>query len=215
MMTDPQATPAARAAAGVVAALALSSLGLQIGTEWWTSWAGRGLLPLLWERYRFFTIITNTLVLLLAAGVAATGRWPGASLPAGLVVWIGAVGIVYHLLLAATHDPEGLLAIANQGLHTAVPLAYVLLWARWAPKEPLGWGQPALWSLFPLGYVGYAMARGAADGVYPYFFLDPGRIGPTGVLAYVAGLGAAFLCAGALVVAAARWRRKGQGVSRG
>ena len=188
-----------------VAGLALVSLAVQIIVDWLTS-GGLSLLEQLWKSYRFFTIITNTMVLGLAGWVAATGRWPGAALPAAVTVWILAVGIVYHILLAPTHDPRGLLAWSNQGLHTVVPALYAALWLSSAPRVRLGYHQPVVWTAFPLGYVGYAFARGQADGIYPYFFLDPGRVGPWGMAGYVLGLGAAFVIAGLGIVAIARRR---------
>lgn len=193
-----------RIAAAAVALLAAGSLVLQFGSQWLDPSDARGLGEVLWDNYRFFTIITNTIVLVLAGQVALTSRWPGASLPGGVTIWILAVGIVYHLLLSATHNPVGAEAWANQGLHTIVPVAFLLLWLAHAPKAPLGFGQPAIWTLCPLAYVGYAMGRASIDGVYPYFFLNPDKLGWGGVLAYVLGLGAAFFLAGALLVLAAR-----------
>ncbi|MFN3147663.1 MAG: Pr6Pr family membrane protein [Paracoccaceae bacterium] len=193
-----------RTAATVVALLAAGSLVLQFGSQWLDPTDPRGLGQVLWDNYRFFTIITNTLVMILAGRVALTGRWPGASLPGGTTIWILAVGIVYHLLLSATHNPVGAEAWANQGLHTLVPLGFLLLWLGHAPKAPLTYGQSAVWTLCPLAYVGYAMGRASIDGVYPYFFLNPDKLGWGGVLVYVLGLGAAFFLAGCGLVWAAR-----------
>ena len=52
--------------------------------------------------------------------------------------------------------------------------------------------------IFPLLYVVYAMARGAADGWYAYWFLDPSRLSAAQLALNVAGLALGFL-----VVAAA------------
>jgi hypothetical protein len=57
-------------------------------------------------------------------------------------------------------------------------------------------------ALSPLGYLAYAMARGAADGWYAYWFLDPSRLSPADMAVSIAALLAAFcLIAAALILA--------------
>jgi hypothetical protein len=57
-----------------------------------------------------------------------------------------------------------------------------------------------VWVACPLVYAVYAIARGLADGTFPYFFLNPDKTGWIGVGAYLIGLGALFYLAGALLV---------------
>ncbi len=85
-----------------------------------------------------------------------------------------------------------------------MPVAFLLLWLGHAPKAPLAYTHSAIWTLCPLAYVGYAMGRASIDGVYPYFFLNPEKLGWGGVLAYVLGLGAAFFLSGCVLVWTAR-----------
>jgi hypothetical protein len=197
------APPLVRIAAIAVAFFAAGALALRIYVEM----AGpppRDMSAALWSLARYFTILTNLLVVVVFAAVALRGRWPGAAWPAAVTVWIVAVGAVYHALLAATHHPEGLDALSNVGLHTVVPLGVFGLWLAAAPKASLGYGGPVIWSAWPLGYAIYAFLRGLADGTYPYFFLDPTDIGVAGVAAYIAGLAIFFIGSGALLVLVAR-----------
>ena len=167
---------------------------------------GRSLPDALWSQARYFT---NLMVLAVGLVFAATtlrrSTTPGWI--TALTVWIVLVGVVYHALLAATHDPEGLDITVNLFQHTLIPAGVLLFWWLFAPKHGLTYAHPALWLACPLGYVGYAMARGASDGTYPYFFLNPVKTGGIGVLAYVIGLGAVFYLSGAALVLLAR--RKG------
>jgi hypothetical protein len=61
-----------------------------------------------------------------------------------------------------------------------------------SPHGGLGW-RDAFWALtLPIAYVAYAMIRGAADGWYAYWFLDPSALA-AGLFAFnIAVLLAAF-----------------------
>jgi hypothetical protein len=192
-----------RLAALAVGLLALGSLMLQLAADL-AERPGAGVSGALWTMARYFTNLTNAIVAGFYIAVAVRGRWPGAGWPAAVTVWIVAVGAVYHALLAATHDPEGLGVLSNIGMHTLVPLGVLALWLAAAPKDPLRYRGPLVWTLWPLGYAGYALLRGTFDGVFPYFFLDPGKLGIGGLLAYVAALGIFFMAAGALLVVTGR-----------
>ena len=77
----------------------------------------------------YFTILTNALVAAHMLLVALHWRISAAR-AAGLLLSIVMVGLVYHTLLARLWQPDGLLAWADLGLHTGVPLAYALLVAE-------------------------------------------------------------------------------------
>jgi hypothetical protein len=123
---------------------------------------------------------------------------------AALTSWIVMVGIVYHALLAADHNPIGLDAVINVIQHTAVPIAALAFWGLYVPKHGLGFQSPLVWIICPLAYAVYALIRGLADGTFPYFFLNPETTGWLGVVAYILGLGAVYYVAGALLVLVSR-----------
>lgn len=195
------APPAARALAALIAVIALSSLGVRV----WVEAAELGsVTAAIWSMARFFTILTNTLVAVLYGWVALSGRLASPAWFTASTVWILVVGAIYHLLLAADHNPVGVDALSNEGLHTLVPLAVLAFWALYAPKHPIHPAAPVLWAGYPLAYAVYAIGRGQIDGVYPYFFLNPVTSGVPTVAAYVLGLGALFLVLGYLGYGAAR-----------
>ncbi|NRB35234.1 MAG: Pr6Pr family membrane protein [Rhodobacteraceae bacterium] len=188
--------PAYRLTAALVALLALTSVGLDT-YEALMRHPERSLGEEIWRRLRYFTILTNLLVVLGFAAAALTGKMR-ATTGAALTLWIGIVAIVYHTLLFEEHT--GLRWWTDHGMHTIVPIAVALWWVAYAPKFGLRMRQAAYWLAFPSLYVVYVLLRGAADGVYPYFFLDPVKSGWGGLGLWVLALGAGFWLGGVLVI---------------
>ena len=176
---------------------AFAALGLQYSVdlpEW-------GPLGTLWREARYFTILTNLLVALARARAALMGRAPGPRLAGGLVLWICIVGLVYHLLLYAPH--QGRAFWADHGLHTGVPIAMTLWWLAFG-RARLGWRLAAIWLAWPLAYCLYAVARGALDGIYPYFFIDLNKLTAAQFARNFIGLLVAFWLLGLLLVGLTR-----------
>ncbi|RXS94651.1 hypothetical protein ESZ00_15185 [Silvibacterium dinghuense] len=195
------ASPASGFVAASIAAAALAGLGVQSAVLF----AGNHSAGLtLWILLRYFTILTNVLVVVVF-GLAAGGlRKP--SLLAGTVLSIALVGVVYGLLLHGLVELSGGSAVANALLHDVTPAGSVIWWLALAPKGGLRWRDPLLWALFPLGYLGYALVRGAWEGLYAYPFLDVPALGWLRVAGNAAGLAVCFLACGYLMVWGARSR---------
>jgi hypothetical protein len=147
-----------------------------------------------WRFVGFFTILTNIGVALIATEIAlgldnrptdARGRLMG-------LTSIATVGITYSLLLRATWHPQGWQKVADVMLHDATPILFLGLWLL-MPHGKLGW-RDLKWALAPpLLYLIYAMGRGAIDGWYAYWFLNPATqslgqltLSVTGMLAIIA-----------------------------
>jgi hypothetical protein len=191
-----------------IALMALAALLTRTGLSMQED--GRGLGPTLWALGRYFTILTN---LLVVVGLGAWGLGAhriGPSLLAALTLAIGIVGVVFHLLLADLQDLQGLPLLVDHVFHTAVPLATALWWLTLAPKHPIPATHPLLWLIWPLAYAVYAILRGLADGIYPYPFLNPEKLGWAGLAQSMAGLLVAFALAGYAMWGLARWLRPGQ-----
>jgi len=206
-MPVPRLSASARIATGLVSLTALASIGVEFTIQMGRSGAAEAL----WSLARYFTYLTNAAVAAVLGAAALRGRWPDVSLPAASTMWISVTGIVYHALLARTHDPQGVQIVSNFGLHTAVPLGCFAAWVFCAPKHGLTWFHPLIWTVWPLVYAIYALLRGHLDGVYPYFFLDPASSGITAVIAYIAGLGLLFALSGGLLVMLAKLLGKSAG----
>jgi hypothetical protein len=156
----------------------------------------------------FFTILTNLLVALVFTAVGFHTTW-GAffrrpSVQAATVVYITVVGAVYWLLLKHLWNPQGAQWVADTLLHTWQPVAFVLYWFLFAPKQGLTWNAAARWLSYPLAYVLYTLLRGALTNLYPYPFIDVTQLGYARALAHTGLLLLVFLALGLGVVAAAR-----------
>lgn len=187
-----------------IAALALVS----VVAQFWHLNTLRAEPPLatVWEMARYFTILTNLLVAITLARLAFPLRKGGLSgWLAALTLSMVITGAIYHLLLSDLITFTGLGWWADHGLHGAVPVALALWWLAHAPKRGLRATDLPIFALWPSVYGAYALARGAIDGVYPYPFVDLGRLAPLSVAMNLAGLLALFLAGGAVMIAIGRF----------
>jgi len=159
-----------------------------------------------WRFLAFFTILTNLIVALVNTASAlapesAAGRFAsGANVRAAVLLYIGTVGIIYHLMLAGLWDPQDWQLLADQLLHTATPVLVTLGWLLFDRKDSLSFMALPAYLIFPVGYTLYALARGAGDGFYPYPFIDVSQIGYPRAFQNIAGLAAAFVIGSGLVI---------------
>jgi len=195
--------PVARSAALLVSVSAFGALAIRVVASLEQFEGDIG--ATLWHLAGFFTVLTNLVIALHFMAIATGWRVPGARV-AGLVLWIGLVGIVYHLLLAQLWSPEGLAWWADQGLHTLVPVLVALWWLAFVPFWSPSWRVILIWQGWPLAYVAYAILRGALTGFWPYPFLDPGLNGAWGVAANLLGLQVTFLLLSGVLAIADYWR---------
>jgi hypothetical protein len=181
-----------------------------IALQFWASFTFRhyDLLLTLWTLARFFTIISN-LALAVAMTAVAVGKRLTPTLLGGLTLAILLVGIVYATLLRGLHPLSGLPLIANFLLHTVSPIAIAAYWLFFVPRGQLRWSAPWSWTLFPLAYFVYALARGQLDNHYPSPFIDVGKLGWQQVVLNAAGIAFLFILAGLALVWVDRWRPLG------
>lgn len=147
----------------------------------------------------FFTILSNMLVAGVGVAVAAgraRPRWRGAA-----ALYITVTGAIYSIILASLWSPTGAQKVADELLHHAVPVAYVLAWLALAPHRRLAWSDALRWLVFPAVYLGWTIARGAATGEYPYPFVDLGQLGMAKVALNCLGIGVLFGVLGLVFVA--------------
>ena len=164
-----------------------------------------GLIEGLWRFVGFFTILTN-----FGAAVVATALVfrPASALAGGRARLMAAtsilmVGLVYSIALRALWNPTGLQGLADEALHDAAPLLWLALWLL-APHQRLAWSE-IRWALLPpVVYVAYSLLRGAVEGWYAYWFLDPSTQTAGDFLLSLVVLLCAFSIAAALLIGADR-----------
>ena len=189
-----------RLAAGLALAV-LVTLILRLGIT--MDERGAGVADALWRMAKFFTIWTNTAIGVTVAVIAWRGS-AGQQVPAALVLSIGAVGLVYHILLAPEVPLVGLDLATDHMMHTVIPILWTLFWLLFEPKDRLRLAVVPWWLLWPLAYCVYGLVRGRAEAAYPYPFLDVAALGAGGVAVNVAGLTLGFGVGAVLLVLVAR-----------
>jgi hypothetical protein len=114
------------------------------------------------------------------------------------------VGVVFAVLLEGTRPLGGSVVVSDFLLHKFTPVVVPIYWLLFVRKGVLTWRDPLLWVLYPLAYLGYALARGLSEGRFAYPFIDVGAIGWMQAAINAATIGAAFVIAGQVVVFADR-----------
>jgi hypothetical protein len=158
--------------------------------------------------FSYFTIQSNLLVGVTAVLLA---RQPDRGSPVFRVFRLaGVVGIVitalvYHVVLAPLYHPTGWSFVADELLHTAVPVLAVAGWLLFGPRAHASWPGVLASLVYPAGYLVLTLVRGAAINWYPYPFLDVSHLGYAGALRNAALVAALFIAVGAGAVGLDRW----------
>lgn len=188
--------------AAVAALAGLAGLGLQLALIVGNLGPALGI----WRFVGFFTILANGGAAVVASAVVLRPQSALAGTRARLMAAssVLVVGLVYWFALRGLHALTGLHHLANIILHYVTPLAWLLLWLAAPDGKPkwrdLGWAVAP-----PAVYAVYALLRGAADGWYAYWFLDPSRQSPGALAASMAAILAGVMAIGAALIALRRW----------
>ncbi|GAA4960242.1 Pr6Pr family membrane protein [Actinoplanes utahensis] len=135
--------------------------------------------------FSFFTIQSNILLLIVAVTLAVDperdGRlWRVIRLDAVLGIII--TGLVYATVLAGAANPTGAGWWSNLGFHYVAPWWALLGWLLFGPRSRMD-GRTLAWAvIWPVTWLGYTLAHGAATGWYPYPFTDVSLWGYPAVL---------------------------------
>lgn len=190
-----------RVARGVAAVLALVGWGaLVLQFLIFSNRVGIGLAS--WRFIGFFTVLSNIGIAVIATAIAL-GRGNRLTRPRARLMGLTAiitVGFVYSLLLRSLWNPTGLQKLADAALHDWTPILFAALWGL-MPHGDLKWSDMK-WALAPPAlYLAYVMARGALDGWYPYYFINPTLQTPTELAAGILGTLFVFAAVGGSAIA--------------
>ena len=198
---------AGQVAAAAAALTAWAALALQfVLTVRLMTLQGASLAAAVWRLAGYFTLLTNLGVAIVASmmALAPAGRSVGPRTKLATAASIAFVGLVYSVALRAHWSPTGWQAVGDHALHDATPLLFLLAWLL-AGHGQLKW-RDAGWALVPPGlYCAYALIRGAVDGWYAYWFLDPAKLGLAKLSLSIAALLAALLVVAVMLVAVDKW----------
>ncbi len=126
--------------------------------------------------FAFFTILSNifgaTLMLVLAARRRRAESMTLDVLRGASVVYLTVTFFVVIILLSGA-DLQVAVPWVDAVLHKIFPVFVVIDWLIDPPRPPLRVRRALLWLVPPAIWITLTLARGAADGWYPYPFLDP------------------------------------------
>jgi len=169
----------------IVVAVLLAMILVATTSRWGLGW-----------RLITFTYQANVLA---AAYYLWSLAWPRADARVGIrgavVLYVLIAGVVWNLFLTGYsmgYTP------ANVLLHIVVP---VLALADWLlvgrDQAQVRWWQPVAWLAYPAAYLALALAvLNKAGRRAPYYFLDPGSVGPGAVVVNVCVLAGGVLALG-------------------
>ena len=193
-----------------VAAAALAGwagLAIQQYLIFYSRWSsGASLLGGLINFFSFFTVLTNTLAVvvlsyaLVRRDSAAKRFFLAPGISSGIAVSIVVVGLAYSLLLRHLWQPEGFQWVADELLHDVMPVLFCIYWWRCVPKGSLRLKHIGAWVIYPLIYFGYVLLRGHLLGQYQYPFIDVDTLGYPQVFVNAGGILAGFVAVALAVV---------------
>ena len=133
----------------------------------------------------FFTIQSNLIV-----GTTSLLLWMDPSRSSTVfkvfrligVVGIAITGIVFHAVLKDLVDLESWALVADNILHTIVPILAIALWLMYGPRRLTSKRIVWLSALFPVCWLVFTLIRGEIVNFYPYPFVDVAALGYVRVL---------------------------------
>jgi hypothetical protein len=107
---------------------------------------------------------------------------------------------VYVTVLASIWQPQGLFLLCDRLLHYITPALCLLTWLLVWRDGSLSWRDIGWWTVYPILYLVYALARAPIAGEVPYPFLDVAQNGVGGVVVAALMITALFLAYGVVLV---------------
>ncbi len=192
----------------------LTALAIAVGLAWQVVLILQGVNVLVDEQGRlpsqftrmvrflsFFTVESNLLVagtgLALALRPDRDGR-VFRILRLEALFGIAVTGVVYTTLLRGVVDLHGAAAVTNALVHYVAPIMAVLGWLLFGPRPRIDENTLVLSLIWPLLYVIWSFAHGAASKWYPYPFVDVHKLGYVTVIRNGIGLNLLLVGVGAL-----------------
>jgi len=136
--------------------------------------------------FSYFTILTNLMVAVTTSAALLlphSGFGSFCAKPAtitAVALYIIVVGLVYNLVLRPLYSPQGWGRVADETVHSVVPLLSVIYWLSFSAKGAVKWKNAINWLIYPLVYLIYTFVHGIFSNYYPYPFMDVKVIGYTG-----------------------------------
>ena len=165
--------------------------------------------------FSFFTILTNIFVAVSFTQVFLKGInekgvfFVRPKTLTAIAVYITVVGLIYNVILRFLWAPTGMAKLADELLHTLIPLGFILFWLKFVPKQNMEWRNVLSWTIYPLLYLSYTLLRGPSAQWYPYPFVDVITLGYNKVFVNSAMVCVVFIFFSLLFIGIAKKMSKG------
>lgn len=166
----------------------------------------------------FFTIQSNLIGVAAFAWLLAVRNGPrtrGVDLLRGAAAVYLTVTFFVVIFLLSGVDVQLQLGWVDFVLHKLFPVILVLDWIVDPPATRLTSRDMLIWLIYPIAWTLLTIVRGAADGWYPYPFLDPANGGYGQVAVTVVAVTIGFIVIAAIMVAIGNARGRPAQVSHG
>ena len=177
-----------------------AGLAIQQYLIFYSRWStGASLLGGLINFFSFFTVLTNTLVVvvlsyaLVSRDSTAKRFFLAPPVSSAIAASIVVVSLAYNVLLRHLWSPEGFQFVADELLHDVMPVLFLIYWWRYVPKGMLRFKHIGAWVIYPLVYFAYVLLRGHLLGQYQYPFIDVATLGYPQVFVNAGGILAGFV----------------------
>jgi hypothetical protein len=173
---------------------------IAVGLQLWVTLNNRevSILHTIIRFFSYFTILTNSLV-----AIYFTCLWLFPATKLGLffnkfstttaiTVYILVVGIIYNLLLRNIWTVTGWGKVADELLHSFIPVYFLVYWLFFTDRKKLEWNDALPWLYYPLAYLIYTLIRGSITHTYPYPFINVIKLGYQQTLINCLGVGVVF-----------------------
>jgi len=162
---------------------------------------GRSLFGAIVHFFSFYTNWTNILLVMIYLDILF--GWTRLSSAASGVTGLSSiimVMIVYHFLLSASHNPQGIDEITSVIMHYVTPVLFTLFWITSKHTGALKWQDLYKFMVFPTAFLAFTYAKAAATGEYPYDFLNLSLNGIGGVAPVIIAIVVLILLLGSLAI---------------
>lgn len=190
--------------------ISITAVGLQL----WVTLSNRevSVLHTIIRFFSYFTILTNSLVaiyftFLWLFPITKLGQFlKKFSTTTAITVYILVVGIIYNILLRNIWPVSGWGKVADELLHSFIPIYFLVYWLFFAERKQLQWSDALPWLYYPLAYFIYTLIRGTITHTYPYPFINVDKLGYQQTLINCLGIGIVFYGFFLLMIAISRKR---------
>ena len=164
------------------------------------------------QYFSYYTILTNLMIAWVTTTlfIRREDTSKRQKMLTAILVYIMTVGLTYNTILRSLWKPQGLQLLADNLLHSIIPVLYLMFWIFFVRKQSLQWKDIFQWLIYPLVYLVYVLIRGAYFGVYPYPFVDVEQLGYARVMLNSLGVTAMILLFSLLFVGISKLLRKSQ-----